>query len=663
MRLLLIEDDALLTEYLVAGLRAQNYAVDVATDGLSGWDYAQAVDYDLILLDINLPGLDGISLCQRLRQQPYKGPILLLTAKSDSADKVLGLDAGADDYIVKPCSIEELCAHIRALLRRHGAVESTVLEWGDLQLNPAACEVTYQQKILPLSAKEYGLLELFLRYPQRVFNSTAILDHLWTFDDAPGEDTVRAHVKRLRQRLKAHGVENMIETLYGMGYRLQSPPKSPTSRGDQARLAIAQRWERTKGAVLERVAVLDRAVAALQVGHLSPELFEQAQVAAHKLAGCLSLFGYPEGTRLGREIEQWLQTQGTTGQATELQVLVQRLQAILQLPPTVEAEKQKSVAAVNQPHLPVSCSQTQVVPDKLRSRSPIPVKVLAVDDDPLVLECLQQLLPEWGIELHTLQNPLQARSMLEEVCPDLLILDVEMPKQSGIGFCQMLRDDPDWNGIPILFFTARQDVETVNQIYAAGADDYISKPCTAHEIITRIFNRLERNQQLRNLSTLDRLTRVANRHQSTDELNRLLSLSQRYQHSFCLAIVILNQLKQIKEQYGQRVGDRCLKQTARILQIELPKECVIARWTEDEFVIGLYGVDRIAMVQLLQQVLQVAQQKAITITDSKTLEITLSAGVSEFPTHGRDLQALYWAADRDLSQVKLAGCSIGVVEP
>lgn len=142
MRILLVEDDALLARILVDHLTAQYYVVDVATDGVAGFDYAQAASYDLIVLDVNLPKLNGIGLCQRLRPNRYTMPILLLTAQSNSSDKVMGLDAGVDDYVVKPCTVEEISARIRALLRRLNMDGTPLLTWGTLCLNPVTHEVS-----------------------------------------------------------------------------------------------------------------------------------------------------------------------------------------------------------------------------------------------------------------------------------------------------------------------------------------------------------------------------------------------------------------------------------------------------------------------------------------------------------------------------------------
>lgn len=226
MRLLLIEDDERIAQALAEALTDQNYVVDIVHDGEMGWEYLEAASYNLIVLDVMLPKLNGIQLCQRLRQSGYNTPVLLLTARDTSQDKVLGLDAGADDYVVKPFDLHELLARVRALLRRGIATLPPVLEWGKMRFDSNTCEVTYNAQPLHLTPKEYGLLELFLRSPGRTLSREVILDHLWSFETIPGEDTVKTHIRRLRQKLQAAGApSNFIETIYGLGYRLNPTPQ------------------------------------------------------------------------------------------------------------------------------------------------------------------------------------------------------------------------------------------------------------------------------------------------------------------------------------------------------------------------------------------------------------------------------------------------------
>jgi DNA-binding response OmpR family regulator len=223
MRILLVEDEERITKALAEALMDHHYVVDVVHDGQMGWEFAESAAYDVIILDVMLPGLSGIQFCQRLRQQGKTTPVLMLTAKDTSADKVLGLNVGSDDYVIKPFDLQELLARVRALLRRGNSALPPVLEWGSLRLDPNSCEVTYAEKLLSLTPKEYGLLELFLRSPGRVLSREIILEHLWSFEDIPDDDTVKTHIKRLRQKLKIVGVPStLIETVYGLGYRLKT---------------------------------------------------------------------------------------------------------------------------------------------------------------------------------------------------------------------------------------------------------------------------------------------------------------------------------------------------------------------------------------------------------------------------------------------------------
>lgn len=222
MRILLVEDNLRLAEALLEALTDQLYVVDTAHDGESAWSEIKARAYDLILLDVMLPKLDGISLCQRLRQDGYQFPILMLTARDTSTDKVNGLDAGADDYVVKPFDLQELLARIRALLRRGNSTSPSILTWGGLQLNPSTFEVFYLDRPLHLTPKEFSLLELLLHNGRRVLSRGIIIDKLWKTENSPEEDTVKAHIKSLRQKLRLVAApEDFIETVHGMGYRLK----------------------------------------------------------------------------------------------------------------------------------------------------------------------------------------------------------------------------------------------------------------------------------------------------------------------------------------------------------------------------------------------------------------------------------------------------------
>lgn len=221
MKILIIEDDERISSATAEILKDNNYLVETAFDGQIGWELAQSMNYDLIILDLMLPKIDGITLCQKLRKINCQSLILMLTAKDTNLDQVTGLDAGADDYVVKPFDLKLLLARIRALLRRNQSNLPPILTWENITLDPSRCEVKYDNKLVDLTPKEYHLLELFLRNGDRILTKGMIVERLWLLEDIPLEETVKVHIKGLRNKLKlAGGNPNLIENIYGLGYRL-----------------------------------------------------------------------------------------------------------------------------------------------------------------------------------------------------------------------------------------------------------------------------------------------------------------------------------------------------------------------------------------------------------------------------------------------------------
>lgn len=345
MKILLIEDDIHTSKLISAILVSHHYAVEVISDGTAILDLPNQDYYDLILLDIGLPKLSGIEVCRRLRQQNCQTPILMLTQKDATDDIVAGLDAGADDYLVKSSDSSQLLARVRALLRRGGTPSvAPVLTWGLLCLDPATARVTYDRAEIPLRPREYALLELFLRNPHRILNRSAIIDHLWAMDDPPIEGSVTNLIKDLRQRLKAAGlVTELIETVYGLGYRLKALPRedqpsaSPISEGcanqdDQTQRGKAKIQHITKrfhSSLQQRIAALETTEQLLQAGHLSLQQRQATQTEAHKLAGSLGTFGYEAASETARRIEALLE-QSVRQEALLMEQLPQLLKQLKQ---------------------------------------------------------------------------------------------------------------------------------------------------------------------------------------------------------------------------------------------------------------------------------------------------------------------------------------------
>lgn len=633
MKILLVEDDPSTVEFLSAILMAHRYAVDIATDGQTGFDLASLWTYDLILLDVELPKLDGVTLCHRLRSQGNNTPILILTAKGSNPDMVAGLDAGADDYVAKPCEPSQLLARIRALLRRGSDIPTTVLTWGELCLDPVSAKVTYRNQNVALRSKEYNLLELFLRHPQRVFSRSAILDHLWSADDFPTENAVTNLIKDLRRRLASAGMsENLIETLYGLGYRLRMSPNGQLEAGRKEQVPegepgdgafepvrdkreeqetvgktdglFEQLAAQFRSSLDQRLVLLESTITMPQVGELPRSQRQQAREEAHRLAGSLGIYGYTKASELARAIEHILLGEAAleAPQSTRLaQLLTDLKQAIVKpsqssSPPTPEAlpasnlpdlvplvlvisEDDALAEALHQEAMNWSL-RVETVPDwsvaqqqllqetptvillELRAAVPdeagldllrdlkqqfptVPVaalaeqdnlvnriaasrlgstryltkstspnqifkqvvqllpqptalqaRVLLVDDDRMMHSIVTKLLQPWGLQVTCLSEPEQFWDVLIKTDPDLLLLDVEMPMFNGIELCRVVRQDAKYGNLPILIVTAYSDMEYMQQVFEAGADDLITKPIVGPELVTRVISRIERWRHL-----------------------------------------------------------------------------------------------------------------------------------------------------------------------
>jgi DNA-binding response OmpR family regulator/HPt (histidine-containing phosphotransfer) domain-containing protein len=642
MKILVVEDDLLVADALKITLSDRKYTVEIAHDGQAGLDFIEAFDYDLLLLDSMLPKLDGVSICRHVRSRGYMMPILLLTSLDSKHDRAIGLDAGADDYVIKPFDPEELSARIRALLRRGHDRVSPILKWEDLTLDPRSYEVTYQQQLLSLTPKEYALLELFLRYSRRLFSCGAILGHLWTYEDAPSEEAVRTHIKGLRHKLRAAGAPNdFVETVYGIGYRLKSvdnliarpltslaqpplcginpqsdvlPPAidipatvSQKSSIEDPLQFLQGIWNRHYPQMIDRVASIDRVITAAEDRSLTPEICHQASHCAHNLAGSLGTFGLPLGSKVAKQLELLLveNTDLTPEHLHQLQAGVDRLRqemaskmptdqlpsstlpqnrfrkaeaaptkwllimtndaglsaslrsanssfeidSAIELIPAQLAQKPTAIifdldcfpqidaglTALSQldrdyPHIPVLVlsqpaeniattgtrslqqrieiaqrgarvflakplppSQILAAVDRVLAQSrSCQARVMIVDDDPILLAGVSALLSRQGMTVETLAEPSQFWETLEAATPDLLILDLDMPTHDGIELCLAVRTDPQWANLPILFLTADTAAPSIDRVFAAGADDFVTKPVVDDTFVTRVLNRLKR---------------------------------------------------------------------------------------------------------------------------------------------------------------------------
>jgi two-component system response regulator MprA len=219
-RILVIEDEERIRNFLQRGLTFEGYRVDTAPDGEAGLEIARDNPPDLVLLDLMLPGLDGLEVCRRLRSVSDI-PILMLTARESVEDRVTGLDAGADDYLVKPFAFDELMARVRALLRRAQPTKPQVYRFGDLELDTGTRQGRRAGRLFDLTAKEYELLELFMRHPRQVLTREIIFDRVWDYDFGGESNIIEVYVRYLRQKTEGDGLPRFIHTVRGIGYVLR----------------------------------------------------------------------------------------------------------------------------------------------------------------------------------------------------------------------------------------------------------------------------------------------------------------------------------------------------------------------------------------------------------------------------------------------------------
>ncbi|MGB3199420.1 MAG: response regulator [Nodosilinea sp.] len=522
MKILLVEDDLSTRDLLMFHLTAARYTVEQAADGITAKELAALWNYDLILLDVNIPRLDGISLCRHLRSQGVSTPILILTAQADDEDVIIGLDAGADDYVTKPFEVSQVLARLRALLRR-GARATTIppLVWGHLCLDPALAQVTYDGQVVPLTPKEYSLLELFLRHPQRVFSRSTILDHLWTIEDSPTEGAVTNLVKDLRNRLKRSGVvENVIQTVYGLGYRLRNAPSGLVTKaldwnnGDPGAMqnpeangwaqsgravppqglepaavgagegamprALATITARFQTSLQARLAPVEAAVRSLQAGELPPQQRVIAQDEAHRLAEGLGTFGHTEGSVYARQIELLLSDRDLqTEQVDQLsRSLLALKQALALAPKPLEAGHTRSQEA--------KPSTTSASASRHRGVA------LAVEAQ--LLHRLQANAADcgWRLDRATSLTDLMQGLAREEAEAVVLTLNQGAPLAEKLAPLREVKHR--YPKLPVLVLTGHDSLEERVQVARLQGDRYLVAPTTPRQVFDSLDQLLPNSQ-------------------------------------------------------------------------------------------------------------------------------------------------------------------------
>ena len=280
--------------------------------------------------------------------------------------------------------------------------------------------------------------------------------------------------------------------------------------------------------------------------------------------------------------------------------------------------------------------------------------IVAVDDDVQLLGMIDTLLRPLGARLVTVTEPLRVLGVLAETTPDLVILDVDMPQLNGIELCRVMRNDPRWAAVPVLFLTDPVDPAVVTRMFEVGGDDFVTKPVLGPELVARVRNRIERTRMLRRAADVDSLTGVATRRRGIEVLERLFRLAHRQRQPISIAAIDLDHFKDVNDRFGHLVGDGVLRQVAAILAGCFRGEDIVARWGGEEFVVGMYSMPSDAAVRRLELALNKLRAERFESGD-ETFTVTFSAGVAEFPTDGTDWTTLYRMADDSLTRAKMSG--------
>lgn len=220
-KILIVEDDKQLAQSVAKWFQMESHLVETVNDGQQGLDRVLAGHYDVVILDIDLPGLSGLEILTQYRSQRGTMPIIMLTGKNSTAEKEQGLDAGADDYVTKPFSVKELAARVRAVLRRPAIMQSSVVQLGNLTLDQKARKICKGSEQLNLNTIDFSLLEFLMRHPGKFFSAEALIERVWQTDEPPGTDAVRSSIKRIRQAIDADGEDSLIESIKRVGYRIR----------------------------------------------------------------------------------------------------------------------------------------------------------------------------------------------------------------------------------------------------------------------------------------------------------------------------------------------------------------------------------------------------------------------------------------------------------
>ncbi len=444
-------------------------------------------------------------------------------------------------------------------------------------------------------------------------------------------------------------MEEMLRELAKMGGVEVLPPQA--SHGEHIAAAVFAAWDRARAPTFQKIDKLDDAAIALLDAGLSPDLKAAAQRDAKSIAELAAQFGFEKGAQIARDLAERFSGESLTpidGVAISEQLLGLRESLVgAPSPPAPQATgTSRSKASLSTP------TGSGAVPEdfSLEGR-----KILVVDDEPMVSRGLTTLLGKRGMTVTAVNDPLRFWTVLDETKPNLILLDLEMPKISGTELCRVVRSDPRWSELPVIFLSGHTDQASVQRVFAAGADDYVGKPFVPAELMMRIENRLTGVKARRAPVETDPLTGLPIAHKATEQIDRFLRLARRKSDPYSIAVIQVDAFASLAKTFGRGTGDVVLRAIGELLPKSFRAEDVVGWWGGADFTIGMYGSTKEHSAIKLTQVCSKIGDQTFLSEDGRRVHVACSAGVAQYQSDGDTVAALREEALKALEQVRATG--------
>jgi diguanylate cyclase (GGDEF)-like protein len=445
--------------------------------------------------------------------------------------------------------------------------------------------------------------------------------------------------------------EEMLRELAKMGGVDVLPPHA--SHGEHIAAAVVAAWDRTRASTLEKIDKLDDAAIALLDNGLSTDLRAAAQREAQDIAKVAAQFGFQKGERVARDLADRFAHGSLTaidGVAISEQLLSLR-ESLVGVPSPPPAVQHPTGSSRAESALPTRTTSEAVSDDlSLEGR-----RILVVDDEPMISRGLTTLLGKRGMSVTAVNDPLRFWTVLDETKPNLILLDLEMPKISGTELCRVVRSDSRWSELPVIFLTGHTDQASVQRVFAAGADDYVGKPFVPAELMMRIENRLNGVKARRAPVETDPLTGLPIAHKATEQIDRFLRLARRKSDPYSIAVLQVDAFASLASTFGRGTGDVVLRAIGELLPKSFRAEDIVGWWGGPDFTIGMYGCTKeYAAIKLTQVLSKIADQNFLS-EDGRRVHVACSGGVAQYQTDGDSVAAMREEALKALEQVRASG--------